>query len=39
MAIKGILFEKDGTLMDFHETWMPSINALVGYLGDGKADL
>jgi len=39
MAIKGILFDKDGTLLDFHETWMPSINALVGFLGDGKADL
>lgn len=24
MAIKGILFDKDGTLLDFHATWMPA---------------
>ena len=23
MAIGGILFDKDGTLLDFHQTWMP----------------
>ncbi|MGF1610094.1 MAG: HAD family hydrolase [Kiloniellales bacterium] len=23
MAIEGILFDKDGTLLDYHETWMP----------------
>lgn len=39
MAIKGILFDKDGTLLDFHETWMPSIRALVGFLGDGRPEL
>ena len=39
MTIKGILFDKDGTLLDFHETWMPSINALVGFLGDGRFDV
>lgn len=39
MAIKGILFDKDGTLLDFHETWMPSINALVSFLGDGRPDV
>jgi phosphoglycolate phosphatase len=24
VAIKGILFDKDGTLLDFHATWMPA---------------
>ena len=24
MAIKGILFDKDGTLLDFHATWIPA---------------
>ena len=24
MAVKGILFDKDGTLLDFHATWMPA---------------
>lgn len=24
MPIKGILFDKDGTLLDFHATWMPA---------------
>lgn len=24
MAIRGILFDKDGTLLDFHATWMPA---------------
>lgn len=27
MAIKGVLFDKDGTLTDFHATWMPAYKA------------
>lgn len=27
MAIKGILFDKDGTLLDFFETWIPAYRA------------
>ena len=25
MSIKGIIFDKDGTLFDYHQTWMPLI--------------
>jgi phosphoglycolate phosphatase len=24
VAIRGILFDKDGTLLDFHASWMPA---------------
>ncbi len=27
MRVKGLLFDKDGTLTDFHATWMPAYNA------------
>lgn len=27
MAVKGILFDKDGTLLDFFETWIPAYRA------------
>lgn len=36
MRIKGVLFDKDGTLFDFHRTWIPIIEegALKAALGD-----
>ena len=38
MAIRGILFDKDGTLLDFFETWIPAYRAAVevaaGLAGD-----
>lgn len=36
MRIKGVLFDKDGTLFDFHRTWLPILEeaALLVALGD-----
>lgn len=34
MAIKGILFDKDGTLIDFYEVWGTAANAVVDRLMD-----
>jgi phosphoglycolate phosphatase len=34
-VIKGILFDKDGTLFDFHRTWAP-INLRAGHHGAGN---
>ena len=36
MAIKGLLFDKDGTLIDFDATWMPVLHEAVEALGDGQ---
>ena len=30
--IRAVLFDKDGTLIDFHDTWMPAYRAAVQYL-------
>jgi phosphoglycolate phosphatase len=38
-GIKGVLFDKDGTLLDYHETWMPANRAVALNLADGDADL
>ncbi len=34
MAIRGILFDKDGTLLDFFETWIPAYRAAVEVAAD-----
>lgn len=42
MTIKGVLFDKDGTLLDFHATWQPVLReaALAAAGGDGpRSDL
>ena len=37
-ALRGILFDKDGTLFDFHATWSTWSADLVFRLADGNAD-
>ncbi|MDH3692522.1 MAG: HAD family hydrolase [Gammaproteobacteria bacterium] len=39
-AIKGILFDKDGTLLDFHATWIPAYEAaaMAVCMESGKPD-
>jgi phosphoglycolate phosphatase len=37
--IKGIVFDKDGTLLDFHGTWMPKLRAAVSELANGDANV
>ncbi len=38
-AIRGVLFDKDGTLLDYHATWMPANRAVAEWLAEGDADL
>ncbi|MTI08288.1 HAD family hydrolase [Curvivirga aplysinae] len=37
--IKGIVFDKDGTLTNFHETWMPAIHKTVELFSGDNQDL
>ncbi len=37
--IKGIVFDKDGTLTDFHKTWMPGIHQVAELFARGDDDL
>ncbi len=39
MAIKGVLFDKDGTLLDYFETWMPVNRELSLAVADGDEAL
>ena len=39
MPPKGLLFDKDGTLFDFHLTWPPLFRALAEGLAKGREDL
>ncbi len=35
--LKGVLFDKDGTLIDFQLTWGPAIHAVIHALANGDA--
>lgn len=39
IEINGILFDKDGTLLDFHATWMPAYRNAAAALADGDNEL
>jgi len=39
MTIAGILFDKDGTLLDYHRTWMPANRRAALAVAGGDADL
>jgi phosphoglycolate phosphatase len=37
-GLKGVLFDKDGTLIDFQQTWGPAIHAVIHVLAAGDAE-
>ena len=39
MPIRGLLFDKDGTLLDYHASWMPLNRAVALHAADGDAEL
>lgn len=39
MPIRGIVFDKDGTLLDFHATWLPAIRAIAYLIANGDPEV
>ena len=39
MSLSGILFDKDGTLLDFNGTWGPTVAATIAHFSQGDASL
>ena len=39
MPIRGLLFDKDGTLLDYHASWMPLNHAIALFAADGDPEL
>ena len=39
MSVLGVLFDKDGTLIDFHETWGPTTHAVIHALAKGDLEI
>lgn len=39
MTIKGLLFDKDGTLLDYHQTWAPLNRTVALHVAHGDLDL
>jgi phosphoglycolate phosphatase len=39
MSVLGVLFDKDGTLVDFDETWGPATHAIIHALAAGDPEL
>ena len=37
-VVKGVLFDKDGTLIDFQRTWGPAIHSVIHALAKGDAE-
>ena len=38
-SIRGILFDKDGTLVDFQRTWAPATHAVLTHYADGDRNI